>query len=38
MGRIPDWTPRTYDPQDVVVGERPLQYFPDARVPSFSVS
>lgn len=20
MGRIPDWTPQTYDPQDVMVG------------------
>lgn len=22
MGRILDWTPQTYDPQDVLVGER----------------
>lgn len=23
MGRIPDWTPQAYDPQDVVVGQPP---------------
>lgn len=23
MGRIPDWTPQTYDPQDVLVGGPP---------------
>lgn len=27
MGRIPDWTPQTYDPLDVLVGE-PLAVFP----------
>lgn len=33
MGRIPDWTPQTYDPQDVLVGG-PLPCSQDALPPT----